>query len=175
MQSTKTRVLVENHDKAHRRRAWSATSAALAQGPINDTASPTLTCGSAREMSAIVVKRRACVTCHCFFQVYRTVILNRVLEWDHKSGSINRILIFGEYSTNFWTRVRFDSNSDLGEFEFQFQNSSSNLANHTLCFKIQIRRISANTNSNSNWANFAPPLVRTWSVTPGRPLAINYY
>jgi hypothetical protein len=121
MQSTKTRVLVENHDKAHRRWAWSATSAALAQGPINDTASPTLTCGSAREMSAIVVKRRACVTCHCFFQVYRTVILNRVLEWDHKSGSINRILIFGEYSTNFWTRVRFDSNSDLGEFEFSFR------------------------------------------------------
>jgi hypothetical protein len=62
-------------------------------------------------------------------------------------ANIRRVLELG-----FAIRFEFDS----GEFEFQFQNLNS--ANYTLIFKIQIRRILANTNSNSNWANFSPPL-----------------
>jgi hypothetical protein len=58
-------------------------------------------------------------------QVYTTAILNRVLNCNHKSGSINRIRSFREYSTNFGTRVRFDSNS--------------NRANSNCSFRIRIR------------------------------------
>jgi hypothetical protein len=62
-------------------------------------------------------------------QVYTAAILNRVLNWNHKSGSINRIRIFGEYSTNLGTRVRFDSNSIRANSNFSFR------------IRIRIRRI----------------------------------
>jgi hypothetical protein len=57
---------------------------------------------------------------------------------------------FGWIFASFGSRIRF-------EFEFLFRNS--NLANFPVIFKIRIRRIFANSNTNSNWANFSPPLL----------------
>jgi hypothetical protein len=53
------------------------------------------------------------------------------------------------------------------EFEFLCWNSNSNSANFPIIFKIRIRRIFANSNTNSNWANFSPPLPKALLVDQG--------